>query len=64
MAQQCELCGKKPTTGNNVSHSNRHTRRRFNLNLQNKRFMVGTQTRRVRICTGCLRTVTKKFACC
>ena len=34
MAKVCECCGRGPATGNAVSHSNRHTRRRWNVNLQ------------------------------
>jgi large subunit ribosomal protein L28 len=64
MAQMCELCGKKPASGNNVSHSNRRTKRRFMINLQRKTFIVGGNTVRMRVCTGCLRTYTKKYAAC
>jgi large subunit ribosomal protein L28 len=38
MSKVCELTGKRPMSGNNVSHSNRKTKRRFNPNLQTKRF--------------------------
>jgi large subunit ribosomal protein L28 len=61
MAQQCELCGKKPASGHLVSHSNRKTNRRFNVNLQRKTLHFGGTPVRVRICTGCLRTYTKKL---
>lgn len=40
MSKVCELTGKRPITGNNVSHSNRKTRRRFLPNLQTKRFYI------------------------
>ncbi len=57
MAKVCECCGRGPTTGNNVSHSNRHTRRRWLVNLQNVKVDVGCgETRRMRICTKCLRS--------
>ena len=36
MARQCQLSGKKPMVGNNVSHSNAKTKRRFNINLVKK----------------------------
>jgi len=39
MSQVCQLSGKRPQVGNNVSHSNRHTRRRFNPNLTTKKFI-------------------------
>ncbi|MCO6491985.1 MAG: 50S ribosomal protein L28 [Phaeodactylibacter sp.] len=40
MSKICQLTGKRPISGNNVSHSNRKTRRRFLPNLQKKRFYV------------------------
>ena len=40
MSRVCELSGKRPITGNNVSHSNRRTKRRFLPNLQKKRFFI------------------------
>ena len=40
MSRICELTGKRPITGNNVSHSNRRTKRRFLPNLHKKRFYV------------------------
>lgn len=40
MAKVCDLTGKKPITGNHVSHSNRKTKRRFYPNLQTKRFFI------------------------
>ena len=45
MAKKCEICGKGPITGNNVSHAHNKTRRRFNLNLQKKRFWVADENR-------------------
>lgn len=40
MAKVCQLTGKRPISGNNVSHSNRKTRRRFLPNLKTKRFFI------------------------
>ena len=40
MSRFCELSGKGPVSGNNVSHSNRRTKRRFLPNLQKKRFYI------------------------
>jgi len=40
MSKVCQLTGKRPITGNNVSHSNRKTKRRFEPNLQKKRFFI------------------------
>lgn len=49
MAQVCVVTGKKPMSGNNVSHANNKTRRVFNLNLHSKRFWVETENRWVRL---------------
>ncbi len=54
MSRMCEVCGKKPQFGNNVSHSNNKTKRRWNPNLQSVRAVVGATHRRVRVCTSCL----------
>ena len=57
MARVCEICGKGPSTGNNVSHANNKTRRRWLPNLQTVRMVTkagGTQ--RVRACTRCIRS--------
>ena len=56
MAQVCEMCGKGPATGNNVSHANNKTKRRFNINLQRVRARVGGSVRRVKVCTRCIRS--------
>lgn len=56
MAQVCEFCGKKPSTGNNVSHANNKTKRRFQPNLQRVRARVDGAVRRVRACTRCIRS--------
>ena len=56
MAFQCELCQKKPMSGNNVSHANNKTRRVFNPNLQTVRAIVGGAHKRIRVCTRCLRS--------
>ena len=42
MSKVCEISGKKPMTGNNVSHANNRTKRRFMPNLQNVKFYSGT----------------------
>ncbi|MYD35751.1 MAG: 50S ribosomal protein L28 [Dehalococcoidia bacterium] len=57
---KCQFCSKGPQFGNNVSHSHRKTRRRWNVNVQRvSRYDAdGTRTR-VRMCTRCLRTVAK-----
>jgi len=40
MSKVCQLTGKRPISGNNVSHSNQKTKRRFEPNLQKKRFYI------------------------
>ena len=49
MARRCELSGKDVMTGNNVSHANNKSRRRFLPNLQNKRFWLAEENRWVRL---------------
>lgn len=57
MPRQCEMCGKKPQTGNHVSHSNIKTKRVFNPNLQNvKHQFANGEIRMVTVCTRCLRS--------
>jgi large subunit ribosomal protein L28 len=52
----CDLCGKRPHSGHNVSHANNKTKRVFNPNLQNVRALVNGAAKRIRVCTRCLRT--------
>ena len=56
MAQVCELCGKRPRTGNNVSHANNKTKRRFIPNLQRVRANIDGTVRRIFVCTRCIRS--------
>ncbi|PIE60067.1 MAG: 50S ribosomal protein L28 [Desulfobulbus propionicus] len=57
MARVCEICGKGPVTGNNVSHAHNKTRRRWMPNLQRVRTVSRTgQTVRVNVCTRCIRS--------
>ena len=56
MSKVCSLCGKRPVSGNNVSHSKRRTKRRFLPNLVSKRFS-GVK---ILICTSCLRSLQKE----
>lgn len=55
MARACEICGKHPRLGNNVSHANNKTRRRWYPNLQRVRALERGTVRQVRVCTRCLR---------
>jgi large subunit ribosomal protein L28 len=56
MAKVCDLCGKGPQFGNNISHANNTTRRRWNPNLQSVRAVVKGQGKRIRVCTSCIKT--------
>jgi large subunit ribosomal protein L28 len=49
MARVCQVTGKRPTTGNNVSHANNRTRRRFLPNLHTHRFWLEEEKRWVRL---------------
>jgi large subunit ribosomal protein L28 len=62
MARQCEVTGKKPMVGNNVSHANNKTKRRFLPNLQYRRFWVESENRwvRLRVSGAALRLIDKK----
>ena len=56
MAQVCSICGKGPQFGNNISHANNTTRRRWNVNLQPVKAAVNGASKRIRVCTGCIKT--------
>ena len=55
MSRKCEICGKGQASGNNVSHSNRHTRRKWNANIQPVKVNEGGTIKRIKVCTKCLR---------
>jgi len=57
MARRCELCGKGPIVGNNVSHANNRTKRRWLPNLKTVRAEIAKGiVRRLRVCTSCIRS--------
>lgn len=56
MARRCEICGKGPAFGRNVSHAHNVTRRRFAANIQTVRAIVNGAARRLRVCTRCIRS--------
>lgn len=56
MAQVCELCGKGPQFGNNISHANNVTKRRWNPNLQSVKTTVSGNTKRIKACTSCIKS--------
>jgi large subunit ribosomal protein L28 len=55
MASVCDICGKKPGFGMNVSHSHRRTKRRWNPNVQRVRAVVNGAPKRLHVCTSCIR---------
>jgi large subunit ribosomal protein L28 len=61
MSKICQITGKKAQVGNNVSHSKRRTKRRFDINLINKRFYLPEEDRWIslRVSTSGLRTINK-----
>jgi large subunit ribosomal protein L28 len=54
--RHCAICGKQPSVGNNVSHANNKTKRRWNPNLQEVRAQIGGGVKRVLVCTRCIRS--------
>ena len=61
MSKVCQVTGKRPQSGNNVSHANNRTRRRFLPNLQSKRFWLADENRwvRLRVSTKGMRIIDK-----
>lgn len=62
MARVCQVTGKKPMVGNNVSHANNRTKRRFLPNLHYRRFWIEGEKRwiNMRVSSAGLRTIDKK----
>ena len=61
MARVCQITGKKPQVGNNVSHANNKTKRRFLPNLQKKRFFIPEEDRWItlKLSTKAIKTINK-----
>jgi large subunit ribosomal protein L28 len=56
VAANCDVCGKGPGFGHNISHSHRRTKRRWNPNIQRVRTLVdGVTPKRLNVCTSCLK---------
>jgi len=55
MAQVCDVCGKGPQFGNNISHAHNVTKRRWNVNLQAVKALVNGNPKRIRVCTSCIK---------
>ena len=56
MSRVCELCGKKPMKGHNISHAHNVTNRRFNPNLQRVRALKNGQVKKMVVCTTCIKS--------
>lgn len=57
MSRVCEICGKGQTSGNNVSHSKRRTRRTFKANVQKVSYVANGKTVTGYVCARCLKTI-------
>ena len=62
MANVCDVCGKKPMTGCNVSHAHNKTKKVFKPNLQKVRAVQNGTVRTVKVCTRCIRSGAVKKA--
>lgn len=56
MSKVCEICGKKPLVGSNISHAHNITKRRFNPNLQRVRAIRNGRVKRISVCTNCIKS--------
>ncbi|MBX2992080.1 MAG: 50S ribosomal protein L28 [Bacteroidetes bacterium] len=56
MAKVCDICGKKPVSGNNISHAHNKTRRRWLPNIQSVRAKVNGRTTRMHVCATCIKS--------
>ena len=56
MSRKCAVCGKGQVSGNNVSHSNRHTRRKWNPNIQSVKIEENGAKKRINVCTRCIKS--------
>ncbi|MBR2778981.1 MAG: 50S ribosomal protein L28 [Firmicutes bacterium] len=56
MSNKCEICGKGQVSGNKVSHSNIHSKRKWNPNIQTVRVNDNGSVRRMKVCTRCMKS--------
>ncbi len=56
MSKMCEICGKKPMVGSNISHAHNVTKRRFNPNLQRVRAIHKGRVKKIDVCTSCIKS--------
>lgn len=62
MSKECAICGKKPTTGHQISHAHNVSKRRWIPNLQKIRVEVSGRSQRAYVCTRCIKSGTVKKA--
>jgi large subunit ribosomal protein L28 len=55
MARVCDVCGRGPIFGHKISHAHNVSNRRWNVNLQKVRAVIAGATKRIRVCTSCIR---------
>ncbi len=60
MSRKCQITGKRPSKGNTVSHSQRHTKRMFKPNIKKKKIMLDGKLVKVKLSTRALRTLEKQ----
>ncbi len=56
MSKVCDICGKRPTLGYNISHAHNKTKKRWYPNLQKVKTIRDGQTSKLRVCTGCIKS--------
>lgn len=56
MSKMCDICGKKPVTGNQISHAHNKSKKRWLPNLQRVRTVQAGQTMHIRACTNCIKS--------
>ncbi len=56
MSRVCEICGKRPMAGNNVSHANNKNKRRWYPNIQKVKKITNGSVKRINVCTRCIRS--------
>jgi len=56
MSRKCDICGKGPIFGNNVSHSHKKTRTKWEPNVKTMKVLVKGELKKVKVCMSCLRS--------
>ena len=56
MSKVCEICGKRPQIGYNISHAHNKSKKRWYPNLQKVRILQNGQAKRMKVCTGCIKS--------